>query len=879
MLWDYLPTTANADNTTPHEARTGKQGSGKHLLRFGAAVQVKQMQKRDTGKSKPRSRAGVYVGYNPHNDSSYIYCTPTASKRGSLRESNHFNIDDKRIPPDPLSGGEIPIWSPVDEDDDVAALRNHPRLVEAAKRATRNKTTIPILTPNNQGVGEIVITRKQAGKETYTPETGGVDGWEDDADGTPEGAADDGTHDSNTDTGADGDAIGGGAFELELEDPLGDAGLKRKQKREKSAATPNKKRKPATGPAAGEQTPPTAARKSRRQRNLPTAAALLAFAVVTSAGKMLGTAADGLRVSHAQPSQDSLSEFIGKSYSNYKKASADLGAHMCDTAFDTELHALQERGMKVIRKADVPRGQKIQRTVCVYVLKPDGAGGWTKLKARITCDGSQMEADKTDKATHQPTWTSIRTLCACAALDGRTVRQNDLPSAYLVSDESKDAVYAYFPPGKKAYNEQGEELVIYTEQNWYGLPTAGRTFENCLARWLTAPRPGQSTGHTQEKAARGGGGAKRQRKAYDPTYQRRGPPFKRSLADPAVFTCGTPGSADYVQYTHWVDDGIYFGNGAAVQRFEQDMNLRFGDCKPRDATHVLGLTVSQRPGEIHLSMPSTIDKMVERFLPGTRQTAHVPINAHEPIDLLDCHTEGEEPTYPYREAAGSVIWASVTCRPDIAYAIGQLTRVQARPGKKHWAQLKQLLCYLRDTKNHGITYRRTGNKEPRAYVDASFADTPGRIHPGADPNGRKSTGGHVIELAGGAVSYSSSGQPVVALSTTESELIEAVRATRDIIFVRKLLFTMERACTTPTVLLEDNNPVIKLMEDAITAANKRSRHIELRWFWLREAITNGIVELVKVASADNVADIMTKGLYKPTFTGLRDKLVAPPPSV
>ena len=330
---------------------------------------------------------------------------------------------------------------------------------------------------------------------------------------------------------------------------------------------------------------------------------------------------------------------------------------------------------------------------------------------------------------------------------------------------------------------------------------------------------------------------------------------------PAVFVCGRPGDKNNINYCHWVDDGVYYGNGAAIQRFEQDMTRRFGDCKERDAEHVLGLTVRQKPGHIHVSMPSTIDKITERFLNG-RQTAHVPINPNEPVDLLDCHTETEAPTYPYREAAGSAIWCSVTCRPDISYAIGQLTKVQARPGRKHWQQLKQLLAYLHTTKHYGIEFKSTASSEIQCHVDASFADEPGQIGPTAPANGRKSTGGHITTLAGAPISWASSTQPIVALSTTESELIEAVRGARDICFLRKLHTTMGKPSAPPTTLHEDNNPVIKLMEDAITAPSRRTRHIELRWFWLREAITAGITKIVKIASKENIADIQTKALGK-----------------
>ena len=108
---------------------------------------------------------------------------------------------------------------------------------------------------------------------------------------------------------------------------------------------------------------------------------------------------------------------------------------------------------------------------------------------------------------------------------------------------------------------------------------------------------------------------------------------------------------------------------------------------------------------------------------------------------------------PYASADGSLQYAQVCTRPDLAFVTGVLGRYQENPGIEHWKMVKKALCYVPGTKDLMLTYRSSDSLEIRGYSDADFA---------GDKDDRKSTSGYVFTLAGGAISWRSSKQSIVA---------------------------------------------------------------------------------------------------------------------
>jgi hypothetical protein len=186
------------------------------------------------------------------------------------------------------------------------------------------------------------------------------------------------------------------------------------------------------------------------------------------------------------------------------------------------------------------------------------------------------------------------------------------------------------------------------------------------------------------------------------------------------------------------------------------------------------------------------------------------------------------------------------------------------PGFAHWTEAKRVLRYLKGIKHEKFIFRRgEGPKtfQLYGYVDADWA---------ADRDNRRSRAGYVFKIGQCIVSWASILEPTVALSTAESELMAATLATKQAIFLRDLLAFLHKTQLEPTILLEDNDACLKLSRNP--EFHKRTKHIDIRWFFVREKFLTKEVVLTKVKSKDNIADLFTKVLPLSSFNHLLSAL-------
>jgi hypothetical protein len=184
-----------------------------------------------------------------------------------------------------------------------------------------------------------------------------------------------------------------------------------------------------------------------------------------------------------------------------------------------------------------------------------------------------------------------------------------------------------------------------------------------------------------------------------------------------------------------------------------------------------------------------------------------------------------------------------------------------RPTEMHLQAVKRILRYLRGTTEFGIIYRKGDEGQLRAYADSDYA---------GDVDDRKSTSGFVFMLGTGVVSWSSKKQPVVTLSTTEAEFIAVASCACQGVWLRRILGNIGLEQVTNTVIYCDNNSAIKLSKNPVL--HGRSKHIDVRFHFLRDLTRDGVVELVYYNTQEQIADIMTKPLKLEAFLKLRDKL-------
>ncbi|XP_028083060.1 putative cysteine-rich receptor-like protein kinase 35 [Camellia sinensis] len=198
----------------------------------------------------------------------------------------------------------------------------------------------------------------------------------------------------------------------------------------------------------------------------------------------------------------------------------------------------------------------------------------------------------------------------------------------------------------------------------------------------------------------------------------------------------------------------------------------------------------------------------------------------------------------------------VSTQPDIAHAVGVVSRFLSNPGKEHWEAVKWILRYLKGTTKMCLCFR---NAKPvlEGYTDSDMV---------GDLDGRKSTSGFLFTFAGGAVSWQSKLQNYVALSTTEAEYITAAEAGKEMLWLQR--FLQELGLKQEKFMVHcDSQSAIDLSKNSMY--HSRTKHINIRYHWIREVMERQLLELIKIHTDKNPADILTKCLTVLT-QGLRE---------
>lgn len=209
---------------------------------------------------------------------------------------------------------------------------------------------------------------------------------------------------------------------------------------------------------------------------------------------------------------------------------------------------------------------------------------------------------------------------------------------------------------------------------------------------------------------------------------------------------------------------------------------------------------------------------------------------------------------PYASAIGSIMYAMICTRPDVSYALSVTSRYQADPGEGHWTAVKNILKYLRRTKDVFLVYGGDEELVVNGYTDASFQ---------TDKDDYRSQSGFVFILNGGAVSWKSSKQETVADSTTEAEYIAASEAAKEGVWTRNFIADLGvvPSASSPMDLYCDNNGAIAQAKEP--RSHQKSKHILRRYHLICELVDRGDVKICKIHTDLNVADPLTKPLTQP----------------
>ena len=187
-------------------------------------------------------------------------------------------------------------------------------------------------------------------------------------------------------------------------------------------------------------------------------------------------------------------------------------------------------------------------------------------------------------------------------------------------------------------------------------------------------------------------------------------------------------------------------------------------------------------------------------------------------------------------------------RPDIINAVRAVERYAHEPTEKLWQAIIKILSYLNGTKTLGIPYVRGSGLSLNLYADADYANK---------KKDRRSVSGIFVTLGGTFVSHASKTQRVVSLSTSETEYMTAGDGSKEALFVRVVLyFIAPETCGASIKVLEDSQGTKAMVEKPLSSA--RSKHIEVRFHFIRELFKARKISVEYVASAQQHAEYSSR---------------------
>jgi hypothetical protein len=466
----------------------------------------------------------------------------------------------------------------------------------------------------------------------------------------------------------------------------------------------------------------------------------------------------------------------------------------------------------------------------VYKLKvKDGDFDNCIYKARLVMRGNlQYEHEYGD--TYAPTarlWV-VRTMAAIAAQEGLVMKKFDLTGAFLVAEMDRE---------------------LYVNIPGYEVP-AGKAI-----RLRKALYGGKSSGALYAKEIRG---------------FLEGLGFKPTSVDETLFrlTRVKDGKVSTLLVSLYVDDGACCTNDEELyQEFLTALKEKYDLSDSGDLDWHLGIKFTQdhANGVISLDQAAYIDAVLKRFNMEDSNDKYTPLEPGLHLNKDDCPANPDKKDVrTYQQLIGSLMYIACGTCPDIAFAVNTCAQYMQAPGPSHFKAAKHILRYLKATKHEKLTYSKQAPEMANRLYGFIDADHAGSV------DDRKSVGGYVLMLNGGAISWSSRKIKVVAISSFESEWYSASICGCEVVVVRRLLEEIGRAQSDPTTIFEDNAACVYTATNYNKPMAPRSKHIDTLIFKLREFVEDGVLSLAKIDSNSNVADCLTKSLARESVEMARD---------
>jgi hypothetical protein len=309
----------------------------------------------------------------------------------------------------------------------------------------------------------------------------------------------------------------------------------------------------------------------------------------------------------------------------------------------------------------------------------------------------------------------------------------------------------------------------------------------------------------------------------------------------------------------YVDDLIFTGNDEVMfDEFKKSMMAEFDMSDLGKMRYFLSIEVLQKEGGIFISQQKYTNEVLERFNMGQCNSVKNPIVPGFKLTKDEGGVQVDSTLY--KQMVESLMYLTAT-RLDLMFVVSLISRYMEHPTESHMLATKRILRYVKGTTKFRMFYRKGGDIEFCGYTDSDYA---------GDQDDRKSISGYVFMMNSSAISWSSKKQPVVTLSTTEAEFIAAASSACQVVWLRRILKSLTHVLSGPTVVYCDNISAIRLSKNPVMYG--RSKHIDIRFHFLRDLVKDGVIELTQCSTHEQVADIMTKPLKIEVFSKIRESM-------
>jgi Reverse transcriptase (RNA-dependent DNA polymerase) len=527
-----------------------------------------------------------------------------------------------------------------------------------------------------------------------------------------------------------------------------------------------------------------------------------------------------------------------KTPSTYHEAMASCESAQWRAAMASEFDGcVAQETWVLVKRSDLPRGTNIIPVKWVFKIKTDEKGVVTKYKARITPKGFKQRhgVDYFEVFANTGKYKTLRVALSLAARRDLELRQLDVPQAFIQAALEED-VYMEMPQGFEL-----DGMVCHLKKSLYGLKQSPRNWYLLISAFITGELG-----------------------------------FRATASDPCLFWKISRTGQQILLFL-FVDDMQVAFRKEDEQEWEaahMQLKRRFNITNLGESKFMLGMRITRdRPARtIQLDQELYITKALEKFGLDQCKTAPTPAAqaSSKGSPLEDREGANSQPTdlKLYQEKVGTLLYAAISTRPDIAFAVNKLAQCMQAPTVAQAKACDRVLRYLAGTKSTGLLFGRNSDAKDisvSAYADADW---------GSDHTDRKSITGWVTMVNGDPVSWASKKQKVVSQSSCEAELYSEAAAINEIKWLRGLLgeIHMSAADDPAPILYGDNQSTQELTRSGIKS--ERTKHIDIKYHFVTDEVSSGKVRLQWIPTTQQLADVLTKALGTLQHRVLCGKLMA-----